>query len=372
MTTLVHLTPYVAFCLGVAMMMRALHLYSESRPHAPVSSLQKLAVWFGAMLAWPTLAGVLVLGWSSLAPTASQRAWPHAVALAISALVPLLLFGPPVVMLYVFLSAPFFSVGTLVPLVVVPLALVALGLGWFLPHVHFLGGQRRWIVPTIFAVLAIVGLIGEINAARFSVDQPQPDYVQYVLDKDTGAATWLSAATEPDAWTQQFFPNGYTSARAEFAKSYFFGDEFPVIQGPAPLLDLPAPQALPRDTATRDGSRTLTLHLSSPRGAPYLHVDMPLPGDLVSVTIDGTPLDVEALPAARRQRFALMFYNLPKDGIDVSLSVRGTGPLVGQLIDYSNGLPDMTGLRPRPPEFLPAAYDFRDPTVVRASFSIGE
>jgi hypothetical protein len=56
MTTLVHLTPYVAFSLGVAMMMRALHLYSESRPQTPVSSWQKLAVWFGAMLAWPTLA----------------------------------------------------------------------------------------------------------------------------------------------------------------------------------------------------------------------------------------------------------------------------------------------------------------------------
>jgi len=56
MTTLVHLTPYVAFSLGVAMMIRALHLYSESRPHTPVVSWQKLAVWFGAMLAWPTLA----------------------------------------------------------------------------------------------------------------------------------------------------------------------------------------------------------------------------------------------------------------------------------------------------------------------------
>jgi hypothetical protein len=56
MTTLIYLTPYVAFSLGVAMMTRALHLYSVSRPQTPVSSWQKLAVWLGAMLAWPTLA----------------------------------------------------------------------------------------------------------------------------------------------------------------------------------------------------------------------------------------------------------------------------------------------------------------------------
>jgi len=56
MTTLVHLTPYVAFVLGVAMMMRALHLYSANRPNLPHDYRRRAALWFAAVLAWPTLA----------------------------------------------------------------------------------------------------------------------------------------------------------------------------------------------------------------------------------------------------------------------------------------------------------------------------
>jgi hypothetical protein len=56
MTTLVHLTPYVAFTLGVAMMMRSLHLYSENRPAAPGNPWPRAAIWFAAVLSWPTLA----------------------------------------------------------------------------------------------------------------------------------------------------------------------------------------------------------------------------------------------------------------------------------------------------------------------------
>lgn len=56
MTTLIHLTPYVAFVLGVAMMMRALHLYSVTRPHTPHDQRRRAGLWFAAILAWPSLA----------------------------------------------------------------------------------------------------------------------------------------------------------------------------------------------------------------------------------------------------------------------------------------------------------------------------
>ena len=57
MTTLILMTPYVALGLGVAMMARALHLYSETRPQqAAESNWRKLAFLFGVTLAWPSLA----------------------------------------------------------------------------------------------------------------------------------------------------------------------------------------------------------------------------------------------------------------------------------------------------------------------------
>ena len=57
MTTLILVTPYVALVLGAAMMAKALHLYSESRPQtADGNSRRKLALLFLTALAMPTLA----------------------------------------------------------------------------------------------------------------------------------------------------------------------------------------------------------------------------------------------------------------------------------------------------------------------------
>jgi hypothetical protein len=56
MTTLILITPYVAFGIGAAMMARALHLYSESRPHTAESNWKKTLFLFWASLALPSLA----------------------------------------------------------------------------------------------------------------------------------------------------------------------------------------------------------------------------------------------------------------------------------------------------------------------------
>ena len=55
MTTMILVTPYVAFVLGVAMMLRALHLYSETRPQSADNSWRKFALLVGASLALPSL-----------------------------------------------------------------------------------------------------------------------------------------------------------------------------------------------------------------------------------------------------------------------------------------------------------------------------
>ncbi len=56
MTTLILVTPYVAFVLGVAMMMKALHLYSATRPQSVEVNRRKVALLFCASLVFPSLA----------------------------------------------------------------------------------------------------------------------------------------------------------------------------------------------------------------------------------------------------------------------------------------------------------------------------
>ena len=50
------LTPYVAFIFGVAMMAKALHLYSETRPQTIQSREWKRMLLIWAVLALPSLA----------------------------------------------------------------------------------------------------------------------------------------------------------------------------------------------------------------------------------------------------------------------------------------------------------------------------
>lgn len=56
----------------------------------------------------------------------------------------------------------------------------------------------------------------------------------------------------------------------------------------------------------------------------------------------------------------------------VDLTLRGDGAITGTLADYSNGLPSLPGMTvtPRPAGFVPAPFDFRDPTAVHRSVQI--
>ncbi len=55
MTTLILITPYLAFGVGVAMMARALHLYWDSRPQTREGVWRKAVLLLVATLALPTL-----------------------------------------------------------------------------------------------------------------------------------------------------------------------------------------------------------------------------------------------------------------------------------------------------------------------------
>lgn len=57
-------------------------------------------------------------------------------------------------------------------------------------------------------------------------------------------------------------------------------------------------------------------------------------------------------------------------GLEIVLELQGSIPVT--LTGYSNGLPDLfaSTITPRPAEFMPAPYDFRDPTIVHTSLTI--
>lgn len=305
---------------------------------------------------WPTLGGAALLV-ATVLPPARARPWAAAAGLAV---VGALVAWVTVPLVYLIGSGTSVSLPAFAAVIAACTALLA---GALVPHLRYLGGVvRSWAVP--LGLLVAAGAFVAAGLPTYGPDQPRPDHIQYTLDADTGTATWLSAGTGPDAWTAQFFTDGHRSERAAFSPGYYFGQEFDVITADAPTVDLPAPELTILDDATADGVRTVRLRIGSPRGAPMVHADLTLPGELVAAAVDGRALVVDA--AAPVRRLPIAAYNPGPSGVEVTIAVRGTGPITGVLTDHSNGLPVLPGMTvsERPVGFMPAPFDFRDPTVV--------
>ena len=82
--------------------------------------------------------------------------------------------------------------------------IAALLFGLFIPYMDWLTSGRRWIVPLMSGLLAIVMIVKGNAASTFDASQPHPDSIFYVLDTGAGHATWASVDSRPDVFTAQF------------------------------------------------------------------------------------------------------------------------------------------------------------------------
>jgi hypothetical protein len=308
----------------------------------------------------PALGGCGLLLWRAAGEHARGGAgsWGYVAALVAAGLLVLLVTVPLAYLLAGTLTP---SQPTIAALIVIVTTLVG---GALLPHVRFLAGRFTWQAPVILLVLAVALVAAEQLTSGFNAERPRPNNIQYTLDADTGEATWLSAATRPDPWTDQFFEAGYSTGSKAFSPGYSFGQEFTVIETPAPAVALPAPTLTVLTDSFEDGVRTVRFAATSQRDALMVHVDLALPGELVAVTVNDQALPVDVEAGLRRLPLAL--YNPGAAGIEVIVSLRSSEPIDAVLSDFTDGLPDIATMEvtKRPPDYMPAPFDFRDPTVV--------
>jgi hypothetical protein len=308
----------------------------------------------------PTLGGCGLVLWGAAGGRVRGGAgsWGYVAALVATGFLVLLVAVPLAYLLGGTLTP---SQPTIAALIVIVTTLVG---GALLPHVRFLGGRLTWRAPAVLLALAVAFVATEQLTSGFDVDRPRPNHIQYTLNADTGEATWLSAATHPDPWTDQFFEAGYSTGSKAFSPGYSFGQEFTVIETPAPAVALPAPTLTVLTDSFEDDVRTVRFAARSERDALMVHVDLALPGELVAVTVEDRALPVDEGAGLRRLPLAL--YNPGAAGIEVIVSVRSGEPIDAVLSDFTDGLPDIASMEvtERPPDAMPAPFDFRDPTVV--------
>jgi hypothetical protein len=307
-------------------------------------ALAALAPGGSYLVTLPALGGAL----AGIVAVLLRGGWAALVAVVVGAAVAIVVLLPTVVMFFPALGMALAAAGGFFTV------LLALAL---LPIVDLLhpeaGGQRgmdalrarrRGALPALTAVAAVVifAAIG-LRVDRFTAEHPVPTQLMYALDTDSGRAQWLSTESSPQKWTAQ-----YVSGAPELVTDELpaFGPE-KVLAGPATAVALPAPELTLLNDTTSGGERTLTMRLQPQRAVRLVSLHVAASTVVSTATVGGRSLPTTRT-AGGAWGFGFVFHAPPPSGVDVALTVRGSGPVKLRAMDGSDGLTALPGFKPRP------------------------
>ena len=326
-----------------------------------------LAPGVSFVFTWPPLLALTGLGVPLLLPDAhrsSKVSYTRAALLLLSGAAATALFAPLVYLLHLELT-----VGS----AAVTMVFVVLGAGLLVGHVALVGTEGArvpWWVPVGLTLVAASLFTTGGLLSGFDAQHPRPDNIFYAFDADEGQATWATLDEETDAYTSRFVgPNRERGSLEDFLPFAPSG-----LLEEAPPLPLAAPDVEVLDDTTDGDVRTLRLRVSSLRGARYLSLwlESDDPGNsstpVLSAAVNGELVEEPKNPGWGR--WAMEYYALPEEGIELTLKLRPEVPVRLRIVDRSDGLPDVPGIEEaRPPDTMPR---FGDVTFVGKSFDLTE
>lgn len=287
---------------------------------------------------WPALAGALGLALAVRLPETSP--WPAVLSgLAVPPLAALL--APITVLLFSTVGLAF-AAG--------PLVLVALGVAPVLVLVPVARRARtRLAVGSAAALVALAAVGVGVAIDRVDRNHPAPESLIYTLDADTRRARWVSTGDGGTTWIDRYVGGPHTSVEQAFPSLTHDGGW---LSGQAPVVPVPQP-ALRVDGSRPDaGGREVRIHLGTELGTP---TRLLLYADTTSGSVESVRLGSAELPGGVNRPFAtsawkwgLMFAAPPPGGVDLTLRLRGTGPLDVRVQAQTPGLPAPALGAPRP------------------------
>ncbi|MGH9741162.1 MAG: M28 family peptidase [Candidatus Acidiferrum sp.] len=273
----------------------------------------------------------------------------------------------PLLLLFVPLLKGFFIALGFTPMGA-PLLSVAFGLLFLLllPFLDAVLESSGKLISFLALAAAIALCIVGAKTARYSEAHPKPSLLAYALDADTGKALWTSSAARVDSWTAQYV--GTSPTRGKLPDFYPVWYPMDFLQHDAPSISLAAPVAELVNKSSDDTTRTLDLHIMTPRHARTIHVGLPQ-SEVISATVNGHDLGKPSEARWHKSgQWGFDYVNPPAEGIDVQVRVQGSGPVTVLLVDRSSGLPTIAGANypPRPANSM--SIHSGDQTMVRRSF----
>ncbi|WP_045745259.1 M20/M25/M40 family metallo-hydrolase [Actinoplanes rectilineatus] len=264
------------------------------------------------------------------------------------ALVPVVVLAPTIVMLFPALGMPMAGIGAFLTALLGLALLPALDLAHPAPDgargLVALRDRRLAMVPGLAAFVAfLVFTATGLAVDRFDAKHPSLTHLMYALDADTNTARWLSEESEPQEWTTRYV----TQEPAEVAATLpAFGPEL-LRTGPAPAASLPAPAVTLVSQAPSAGGRTLNLLVEPQRTARFVTLHVAAATTVTAATVGGRAVETGTV-AGGGWGFGFVFHAPPAEGVQVTLTVQGTGPVQLRAMDASDDVSAMPGFQPRP------------------------
>ncbi|MBA8825224.1 hypothetical protein FHX42_002575 [Saccharopolyspora lacisalsi] len=173
--------------------------------------------------------------------------------------------------------------------------------------------RRIVAVPALGIVLVTAVTATGLVANRAAATPPRQERILYSVDADTGRAHWASPSAPDTAWSRSLL----TERPAVLDEAFPRLDGERLAHGPAPVAKLPAPELdVVTDRRRDDGTRELTLRLSSKRGVSGLGLWIDADQAAVrAATVAGRRLVVDGAG----QDFGFVFDGAPGEGVDVRL-----------------------------------------------------
>jgi hypothetical protein len=322
------------------------------RRHAPEELALATWAWFivlailtaafvpGAdyLFSWTPLVGNLLLA-AAIRWGGQEPAWRY-LALSAAAL--------PAVVLLVPLVDLLFSLG--LAFASGPLFITVLVLVTALPVLDLLALRHAWLVPVAAAMVGLVLITAGLRIDTFDDEHPRQTRLVYALDADRERAWWLSADPQPAPWTDRYVDTERIEDDNRFPDSPSLSLSSRYYSGPASVARIEPPDVTVTQSDRDGDTRVLRLRVTPGEGSRIALYADTRSHTVTAATVDG--INVEEAPGQMQDtdpsKWGFVFHTVPSEGIDVTLEVRGEGPLPLRVIGYRDGLPQVPELTPRP------------------------
>src|SRR5215217_2486921 len=290
------------------------------------------------LFTWTPLVGSVLLAaairWGREEPT-----WRY---LSLSAgAVPAIVLLLPLVDLFLSLGLAFVSG---------PMFMAVLVLVTALSVMDLLALRRAWLVPVAAAVLGLALVTAGLRIDTFDDEHPRQTRLVYALDADREQAWWLSADPHPAPWTDRYVDTERVRDDDRFPDSPSLSLASSYYSGPASVARIEPPDVTVRRSERNGETRELRLRITPAEASRLALYADTRSHTVTAATVDG--INVEEVPGQREDtdpsRWGFVFHGVPPEGIEVTLEVRGEGPLPLRVIGYRDGLPQVPELTPRP------------------------